>query len=238
MISFYGSSCANNGKDALDTPEAHVYGVYFPPDAKGGLVAPLEEVRTRKEEGGSLREGGAHHPLHGHLHGEVVRWVDVRQIKAHHLILRARPVGAALHVHHAAHLDARGEPIRRGNRGHIRTTDPSDAGRTGIFSQWTNQTREARLYSHDGPIGTIECAAHLRAARRDVSRQRRAHLARTMDQSDAGSAGTFSRWTNQTQEARVCSTHLGRRRHVEGHAVHVGHRPAHLRGQVPSGPST
>ena len=29
----------------------------------------------------------------------------------------------------------------------------SDAGSTGIFSQWTNQTQKARLHSHDGPIG-------------------------------------------------------------------------------------
>eukprot|EP00976_Prorocentrum_cordatum_P112292 1195508-Prorocentrum_minimum.AAC.7 len=51
--------------------------------------------------------------------------------------------------------------------------------------------QEARIYSHDGPIG---------------HRKRRYIL--TMDQSDtgsAGSAGIFSRWTNRTQEARVYS---------------------------------
>eukprot|EP00959_Pyramimonas_sp_CCMP1952_P071073 1483741-Pyramimonas_sp.AAC.1 len=31
-------------------------------------------------------------------------------------------------------------------------TDQSDAGSAGIFSQRTNQTREARVYSHDRPI--------------------------------------------------------------------------------------
>eukprot|EP00959_Pyramimonas_sp_CCMP1952_P295413 6178720-Pyramimonas_sp.AAC.1 len=31
--------------------------------------------------------------------------------------------------------------------------DRSDAGSTGIFSRWTNQTQGARVYSHDGPIG-------------------------------------------------------------------------------------
>eukprot|EP00976_Prorocentrum_cordatum_P112760 1195588-Prorocentrum_minimum.AAC.3 len=30
--------------------------------------------------------------------------------------------------------------------------DQSDAGSAGIFSRWTNQTQEARVYSHDGPI--------------------------------------------------------------------------------------
>eukprot|EP00976_Prorocentrum_cordatum_P114659 1195879-Prorocentrum_minimum.AAC.2 len=36
--------------------------------------------------------------------------------------------------------------------------DQSDAGSTSIFSRWTNQTQEARVYSHDGPIGIIKCA--------------------------------------------------------------------------------
>eukprot|EP00959_Pyramimonas_sp_CCMP1952_P427454 8952376-Pyramimonas_sp.AAC.1 len=30
--------------------------------------------------------------------------------------------------------------------------DQSDAGIAGIFSRWTNQTQETRVYSHDGPI--------------------------------------------------------------------------------------
>eukprot|EP00976_Prorocentrum_cordatum_P022540 461021-Prorocentrum_minimum.AAC.1 len=34
-----------------------------------------------------------------------------------------------------------------------RSPDQSDAARTGIFSRRTNQTQEARVYSHDGPIG-------------------------------------------------------------------------------------
>eukprot|EP00959_Pyramimonas_sp_CCMP1952_P144118 3017009-Pyramimonas_sp.AAC.1 len=63
--------------------------------------------------------------------------------------------------------------------------DQSDAGSTGIFSRWTNLTQEARVYSHDGPIGC-----------------RTREYVLTMDQSDAGSTGIFSRWTNRTQEAR------------------------------------
>eukprot|EP00959_Pyramimonas_sp_CCMP1952_P279310 5839815-Pyramimonas_sp.AAC.1 len=30
--------------------------------------------------------------------------------------------------------------------------DQSDAGSAGTFSRWTNQTQEARVYTHDGPI--------------------------------------------------------------------------------------
>eukprot|EP00959_Pyramimonas_sp_CCMP1952_P318046 6655567-Pyramimonas_sp.AAC.1 len=30
--------------------------------------------------------------------------------------------------------------------------DQSDTGSMGIFPQWTNQTQEAWVYSHDGPI--------------------------------------------------------------------------------------
>eukprot|EP00976_Prorocentrum_cordatum_P118099 1196411-Prorocentrum_minimum.AAC.4 len=61
----------------------------------------------------------------------------------------------------------------------------------------TNQTQEARVYSHDGPI-----------------RRRRRGYILTTDQSDAGGAGIFSRRTNQTQEARVYSHGgpIGRRR--------------------------
>eukprot|EP00976_Prorocentrum_cordatum_P090858 1188282-Prorocentrum_minimum.AAC.1 len=47
-------------------------------------------------------------------------------------------------------------------------------------------TQEARVYSHNGPI----------------RRSKRGYIL-TTDQSDAGSAGIFSRRTNQTQEARV-----------------------------------
>eukprot|EP00959_Pyramimonas_sp_CCMP1952_P218498 4569983-Pyramimonas_sp.AAC.1 len=65
-------------------------------------------------------------------------------------------------------------------------TDRSDAGSAGILSQRTNQMQEARVYSHDGPIG----------------RRKRGYI-RTTDQSAAGSAGIFSRRTNQTQDARV-----------------------------------
>eukprot|EP00976_Prorocentrum_cordatum_P032643 664712-Prorocentrum_minimum.AAC.1 len=43
-----------------------------------------------------------------------------------------------------------------------------------------------RVYSHDGPV-----------------RRRKRRYTRTTDLSDAGSAGIFSRRTNQTQKARV-----------------------------------
>eukprot|EP00976_Prorocentrum_cordatum_P067487 1178767-Prorocentrum_minimum.AAC.1 len=45
------------------------------------------------------------------------------------------------------------------------TTNQSDAGSMGIFSRWTNQTQEARVYSHDGPIGAPGSYAHLHTAR-------------------------------------------------------------------------
>eukprot|EP00959_Pyramimonas_sp_CCMP1952_P300640 6288582-Pyramimonas_sp.AAC.1 len=48
--------------------------------------------------------------------------------------------------------------------------------------------QEARVYSHDGPI-----------------RRRKHGYILTTDQSDAGSAGIFSRWTDRTQEAWVYS---------------------------------
>eukprot|EP00976_Prorocentrum_cordatum_P004928 96904-Prorocentrum_minimum.AAC.1 len=62
--------------------------------------------------------------------------------------------------------------------------DQSDAGSVGIFPRRTNQTHEAWVYSHDGPI-----------------RRRKRGFILTTDQSDAGSVGLFSRRTNQTQEA-------------------------------------
>eukprot|EP00959_Pyramimonas_sp_CCMP1952_P430333 9013505-Pyramimonas_sp.AAC.1 len=55
----------------------------------------------------------------------------------------------------------------------------------GIFSRWTKQTQEAWVYSHDGPSG---CRKH----------GKRGYIL-TMDQSDAGRMGIFSRRTNQTQ---------------------------------------
>eukprot|EP00959_Pyramimonas_sp_CCMP1952_P067014 1399398-Pyramimonas_sp.AAC.1 len=58
----------------------------------------------------------------------------------------------------------------------------------GIFSRQTNQTQEAQVYSHDGPI-----------------RCRKRRCIFTTDQSDAGSAGVFSQRTNQMQEAQVYS---------------------------------
>eukprot|EP00976_Prorocentrum_cordatum_P084622 1185740-Prorocentrum_minimum.AAC.2 len=52
----------------------------------------------------------------------------------------------------------------------------------------TNQTQEASVYSHGRPI-----------------RRRKRRYILTADQSDAGSAGIFSRQTNQTQKAPVYS---------------------------------
>eukprot|EP00976_Prorocentrum_cordatum_P065118 1177778-Prorocentrum_minimum.AAC.3 len=54
-----------------------------------------------------------------------------------------------------------------------------------------NQMREVRVYSHNEPIG----------------HRKRGYIL-TMDQSDTGSAGIFSRWTNRTQEARVYYVHV------------------------------
>eukprot|EP00976_Prorocentrum_cordatum_P099723 1191944-Prorocentrum_minimum.AAC.2 len=63
-----------------------------------------------------------------------------------------------------------------------------DAGSAGIFSQRTNQTQEARVYSHSGPIRRMKKRGYIL----------------TTDQSDTGSAGIFSQRTNQThEEARV-----------------------------------
>eukprot|EP00959_Pyramimonas_sp_CCMP1952_P318940 6673010-Pyramimonas_sp.AAC.2 len=53
----------------------------------------------------------------------------------------------------------------------------------GYIPRCANQTQEARVYSHDGPI-----------------RHRKRGYILTMDQSGAGSAGIFSRWTNRTPE--------------------------------------
>eukprot|EP00976_Prorocentrum_cordatum_P084313 1185607-Prorocentrum_minimum.AAC.1 len=57
--------------------------------------------------------------------------------------------------------------------------DQSDAKSVGIFLRWTNQTQEAWVYSHDGPI-----------------RRRKHGYILTMDQSDAKSAGIFSKSTS------------------------------------------
>eukprot|EP00959_Pyramimonas_sp_CCMP1952_P196459 4107600-Pyramimonas_sp.AAC.1 len=57
-----------------------------------------------------------------------------------------------------------------------------------MFSRRPNQTLEARVYSHDEPIG----------------HWKRGHILMT-NQSDAGGAGIFSRRPNQTLEAWVYS---------------------------------
>eukprot|EP00959_Pyramimonas_sp_CCMP1952_P259237 5419605-Pyramimonas_sp.AAC.1 len=60
------------------------------------------------------------------------------------------------------------------------------------------RAQDARVYSHDGPIG------------------RRTHrYILTMDQSDAGRTGIFSRWTNRTQARAFPTTPL---QHVASHA--------------------
>eukprot|EP00959_Pyramimonas_sp_CCMP1952_P475272 9504095-Pyramimonas_sp.AAC.1 len=66
-----------------------------------------------------------------------------------------------------------------------------------IFSQRTNKTQEARVYSPDGPI-----------------RRRKRGYILTTDPSDAGSAGIFSRWTNRgsvdaSLAARRCTIQQG-----------------------------
>eukprot|EP00959_Pyramimonas_sp_CCMP1952_P465777 9488906-Pyramimonas_sp.AAC.5 len=49
------------------------------------------------------------------------------------------------------------DPDSRGGRfrANILTTGQSYAGSAGIFSRRTHHTREARVYSHDGPIGLL-----------------------------------------------------------------------------------
>eukprot|EP00959_Pyramimonas_sp_CCMP1952_P324229 6785997-Pyramimonas_sp.AAC.1 len=51
------------------------------------------------------------------------------------------------------------------------TMDQSASGSAGIFSQWTNRLQEARVYSHNGPVGF----------------RKRGYIL-TTDQSDSGSA--------------------------------------------------
>eukprot|EP00959_Pyramimonas_sp_CCMP1952_P266331 5568162-Pyramimonas_sp.AAC.1 len=71
-----------------------------------------------------------------------------------------------------------------------------------IGSRWTNQTHEARVYSHDGAI-----------------RRRKCEYILTMDQSDAGSADIFSRRTNRTQKARAYSHDGPIRRRKRGYIL-------------------
>eukprot|EP00959_Pyramimonas_sp_CCMP1952_P395624 8289532-Pyramimonas_sp.AAC.1 len=40
----------------------------------------------------------------------------------------------------------------------VLATDQSYSGSAGIFSRRTNQIQEARVYSHNGPIGFYECS--------------------------------------------------------------------------------
>eukprot|EP00976_Prorocentrum_cordatum_P062787 1176855-Prorocentrum_minimum.AAC.3 len=64
--------------------------------------------------------------------------------------------------------------------------------------------QEARVYSHDGPIG----------------RRKRGYIL-TTDQSDAGGAGIFSRRTNQTHEVRVYSHDGPIRRRRRGYILMI-----------------
>eukprot|EP00976_Prorocentrum_cordatum_P115433 1196010-Prorocentrum_minimum.AAC.1 len=68
---------------------------------------------------------------------------------------------------------------------------PRTPARRHIPTKNPDQTQEAWVYSHAGPI-----------------RRRKRRYILTPDQSDAGSAGIFSRRTHQTQEAQVYS-HAG-----------------------------
>eukprot|EP00976_Prorocentrum_cordatum_P117005 1196241-Prorocentrum_minimum.AAC.5 len=93
--------------------------------------------------------------------------------------------------------DAGGRSLRTG---YILTSDQSDAGRAhrrqegpcgrGIFSRRTNRMQDARVYSHDGPIG--------RSTRSPTPGwSLRTGYILTTDQSDAGHAGIFSQRTNR-----------------------------------------
>eukprot|EP00976_Prorocentrum_cordatum_P055996 1129688-Prorocentrum_minimum.AAC.1 len=62
--------------------------------------------------------------------------------------------------------------------------------------------QEARVYSHDGPIG-----------------RRKREYTLTTDRSDAGSASILSRRTNRTQEARVYSHDGPIRRRQRGYIL-------------------
>eukprot|EP00959_Pyramimonas_sp_CCMP1952_P348054 7290178-Pyramimonas_sp.AAC.1 len=48
------------------------------------------------------------------------------------------------------------------DRRYVLTADQSDAGSAGTFSRRTNQTQEAQVYSHGGPI-VVTCCARSRA---------------------------------------------------------------------------
>eukprot|EP00959_Pyramimonas_sp_CCMP1952_P062331 1303165-Pyramimonas_sp.AAC.1 len=62
-------------------------------------------------------------------------------------------------------------PIRCRTCGYVLTTDQSDAGRAGMFSQRTSQMQDVWVCSHDRPIRCRTCGYVL-----------------TTDQSDAGRA--------------------------------------------------
>eukprot|EP00976_Prorocentrum_cordatum_P087914 1187099-Prorocentrum_minimum.AAC.1 len=78
-------------------------------------------------------------------------------------------------------------------RGH--SMDQSDAGSVGIFSRRTNQTQEAWVYSHDGPIRRRK---HKKGAYYGSIRRRKRGYILTTDQSGA------ARWTGST--AGMCDT--------------------------------
>eukprot|EP00976_Prorocentrum_cordatum_P008087 161055-Prorocentrum_minimum.AAC.2 len=63
---------------------------------------------------------------------------------------------------------------------------PSREEVAGIFSRRTHQTKDARVYSHNGPIG----------------RRMHGYILTTDPVGCTRCAGIFSRRTNQTQEAR------------------------------------
>eukprot|EP00976_Prorocentrum_cordatum_P091740 1188645-Prorocentrum_minimum.AAC.1 len=77
--------------------------------------------------------------------------------------------------------------------------DQSDSGSAGVFTRWTNQIQEARVYSHDGPI-RFRKRGYIHSHDGPIRFRKRGYI-HTMDQSDSGSAVIFARWTNQIQEA-------------------------------------
>eukprot|EP00976_Prorocentrum_cordatum_P092357 1188900-Prorocentrum_minimum.AAC.2 len=106
-------------------------------------------------------------------------------------------------VVHLRHLRERrvyshGGPIGRRKHGYIPTMDQSDAGSMGIFRR--QGVHPARRQGCT-PCRPRSASLHPGAARMHSTPQRKHGYIPTMDQSYAGSRGTFPRQTNQTQVA-------------------------------------
>eukprot|EP00959_Pyramimonas_sp_CCMP1952_P358464 7505548-Pyramimonas_sp.AAC.1 len=76
----------------------------------------------------------------------------------------------------------------------------SDAGRAGIFSRRTNQTRDARVYSHDGRRKLKRSAAPRPATAASTNQHGTCGYTLTTNQSDAGRAGLFARRTHRMRD--------------------------------------